>query len=572
MKTNLKFNLGVRVVRPYEEERIPELCHVIQKPDVWVAEAMKDEVKSWCPTQPVMIAAPTGSGKTTFVADICKICRRRSPGKKVLLLENRVAIVTQQKKALAKSLGSAWKQVQDTHALELVDELGDVNLVVMTYQKFSAHYTNMNRKQFDWVILDEAHYFYSDAAFNPHLDMLLENIPKLFGHAHRLYLTATPGAVLNDICGAEKNNLGRCALCNSPLCVEPGKFLMYQFPNHFDRVRLFYFRRREEIADLAEAYPEDKILIFTATREEHDTADAKSYCKILESRGVKTAYLDRFAKESETWQTICASGDYGAQVLVCTSVLDCGVSFHSAKLRHIVVESTDKTEFLQMIGRRRLGAAETLNVYIKAPEKASVISKLRDVNASLSIVYEGFRTISSQQCDKLIRRGWTDESPERHYMHLFNYLGDGNVSPKVTAYHYLLWQKAMLERLLREMDTYGDDSALPRIAHGWLEQLDRYDSTRWLDYDKKAQANVRLRALLESYAGKTLEKETFPAFLEEALAHIGVLCKCQHDNKRDLKHTALNNRLKTLGFPYAVKKSKTGYRLEHKEEEEDHEG
>lgn len=58
-----------------------------------------------------------------------------------------------------------------------------------------------------WVIFDEAHYFYSAACFNSHLDQLLWKLPDLFSRAHRLYLTATPGAVLPDICAAEQSNL-----------------------------------------------------------------------------------------------------------------------------------------------------------------------------------------------------------------------------------------------------------------------------------------------------------------------------------------------------------------------------
>lgn len=562
-----EIDLGVRYVRAYEREEVPGQCHVIQMPDGWVSDALKGEMGKWCPTQAVMIAAPTGSGKTTFVADICKHCRRYFPKKKVLLLENRVAIATQQKKELAKSLRSAWSQVQDIHALELVDELKDVDLTIITYQKFGAQYAAMDLKQFAFVVLDEAHYFLSDAVFNASLDNLLSKLPKLFSHAVRLYLTATPGAVLADICNAEMGNIRCCGCCNYPFnCAGKGKLLMYNFPNHFGRVQLFYFHGREEIASIAQAHPDEKMLVFTAARENHDTSDAKSYCKILEGKGVNVSYLDRFTKDSDIWREVCYSSDFEAQALVCTSVLDCGVSFHNTKLRHIVVETTDKTEFLQMIGRRRLEASETINVYLRVPKKAAVISRLKSVNSSLSVIYEGFQAANIHEYDRLISRGWVDESPEKPYMHLLNYIGNGKVFPKMTAYHFLRWQKATLERLLQNMDTDEGDSALPRMAHEWLEQPNSYDPTHWLDYDKKAQADAQLHALLESYAEKTIGQKEFSAFLKEAFLHIGVLCKSQHDNERELKHTALNNRLKTLGFPYEIRKTKAGYRLKYKED------
>ena len=49
------------------------------------------------------------------------------------------------------------------------------------------------------------------------------------------------------------------------------------------------------------------------------------------------------------WNEVCANSRFSSQVLVCTSVLDCSVSLHDPKLRHIVVETADKTEFLQML-------------------------------------------------------------------------------------------------------------------------------------------------------------------------------------------------------------------------------
>lgn len=132
-----------------------------------------------------------------------------------------------------------------------------------------------------WVIFDEAHYFYSDACFNSHLDQLLWKLPDLFSRAHRLYLTATPGAVLPDICAAEQSNLKTCGQCRFCHRDRAGKLLMYQFPNHSGSVKLAYFRQIDEIADLMASRPGEKFLIFISRRETGDISDTRSYKKVL---------------------------------------------------------------------------------------------------------------------------------------------------------------------------------------------------------------------------------------------------------------------------------------------------
>ena len=141
-----------------------------------------------------------------------------------------------------------------------------------------------------WVIFDEAHYFYSDACFNSHLDQLLWKLPDLFSRTHRLYLTATPGAVLPDICAAEQSNLKTCGQCRFCHRDRAGKLLMYQFPNHSGSVKLAYFRQIDEIADLMASRPGEEFLIFTFRRETGDISDTRSYKKALASRSITFEY------------------------------------------------------------------------------------------------------------------------------------------------------------------------------------------------------------------------------------------------------------------------------------------
>ena len=58
---------GVRVVDYYSWDELPSACYPIEMPDERVSAILGEVFQKWCYAQPVMIAAPTGSGKTSLV-------------------------------------------------------------------------------------------------------------------------------------------------------------------------------------------------------------------------------------------------------------------------------------------------------------------------------------------------------------------------------------------------------------------------------------------------------------------------------------------------------------------------
>ena len=555
----------MRVVLPYTREEIPaSCCHIVEAPDTWVGDALKGEIGRWCPTQPVLIAAPTGQGKTEFVRRIAQYQRRRRGA--ILLLVHRSAIAVQQKRRLAADLHSRWEGVEDLRALDYADEaLSDVGVTIMTYQRFAARHAQMRLQEVAWLVCDEVHAFYSDALFSPHLDPLFWQLPKMFRHAHRLYLTATPGPILPLLCRAEQENLLSCGNC---LCSREGRgrLLLYRFPSHFFAVDLHYYRRIDEITELVLSRPGEKFLIFTAAREKPE-AVSQSYKKSLEGRGVSVAYLDRFSKGTPAWDAVCREERFPQQALICTSVLDCGVNLKDPALRHIVVEATDKTEFLQMLGRKRLETGATVHAYIRVPDSTTLRRRLAQVQDDLCFIRQAEKALRSGDNDRLLHRGWNDSGEERRYMRRLN-CRDGKISPKRTAVEYLRWQEATLRRILEDAEALGDDSALPRLAHAWLEQSDAYDACRRLDYDQKAKAWETLEEFLATHADIPMTQESFAQFSQQLAPLVNAIRIFPHDGRRMLGVKALNSRLEQLGLCFKLQKMGRNSKTILKKEEE----
>lgn len=277
------------------------------------------------------------------------------------------------------------------------------------------------------------------------------------------------------------------------------------------------------------------------------------------------AYLDRFEKESETWRKLCEESTFESQALVCTSVLDCGANVHDDRLRHVVVETTDRTEFLQMVGRKRLKPSENINVYIRAISEDSINAKLRLVNEWLQIINDCEHANSENDFFSLLWRGWMDESPNRPYMHLLYPLSDGRLKVRPTAHHALLWRQAALRALKQDFEKY-DISVLPRLAHAWLNAPEDFSADRWLSNQLAPAAQHELTSFLREHADREISASEWQPILQQLRVLIGHLIKKQHDDKRELGHKALNDRLSELKFCYKIVSGVNGsYTIRHTE-------
>ena len=561
-----KNGLKIAVPLPYQEERIPNGIHVIDMPDQRVDQAMGELHTQWCPHQANLIAAPTGSFKTAYIGRLIKWYAAR--GKKTLVLGPRDMLRSEHKRRLPVLAGSKWGKVVESKnasdekgadlgcesaelALDLTREFRDVHLEVMTFQELAYQHKALNLKKYSLVVIDEAHRAHTDALFDTSADFVLENIPEWFSGACRLYLTATPGAILEDLVRVEKASSAYCPgtrFCSQVGC---GQIQMYRFPNHFDGLSLHYYRDSDEIVAFIKAHPGEKFIIFVSRREDTDNI-SRSYCAKLKAAGIDVEYLDSHEKGSDTWKSLRKHNKFSCQVLVCTKVLDVGFSIVDDALHHVVLESLDKTEFIQELGRKRRDIDEHIHVYVKAAPLNVLRTRLHQVEHALSICEAGFR---SQSCPnhRLLLEGWNDEDPARLFSKLLIPTSADTFKVRLSAYHTLLWQKGTLNKLIQMTDCYGD-AAYPRLVHQWLDDPDGYSEENWLGFDSELKHRTELVEYLEQHLGEFHSVDEYEEFATHLRAQIIPLRNQQHDESRKLGCRALTNRMSALNLPYSLEK------------------
>lgn len=154
-------------------------------------------------------------------------------------------------------------------------------------------------------------------------------------------------------------------------CVRAGERTYKLLPgiklnNQYNQYREFYF---QELEDLYEQIKKDtknsKWLVFVDEEEEGIRAQAS-----LSALGINSVFLSRKSLNNGRtakmeFNNIVSQRFFSCQVLIATSVMDCGVSITDPEVKNIVLSSPDKTKFLQMLGRRRLGDNEKVKLFIR---------------------------------------------------------------------------------------------------------------------------------------------------------------------------------------------------------------
>ena len=419
-----------------EEDRFKRTTEIV------VAELKKlknTKKENWNPQKIVIISAQTGKGKNYFVFNkMLKELHENFPNEDnlILIVSNRIASSRQNKKQVAELLieliatDKYRKQIQETYTSQGIDEFCiDFGIItICTYHQL-LNRRLLRNKQFRYIILDECHFFTSDATFNPDTNNILQEIVTYGENSVRVYMSATPEVAFEAIVRAEysmiQNKLydiispmreanekainemenriynpllriitpqGEIAAIEQKLAfnIVPypetkiqkkinDSFLeidFYYMPRNYDYIeKIILYKTNDELLEHITA-SDDKWIIFV--HSEKTGNDLKE--KIIQSKAVTSndcilisrPEIELESKETLEYDFIIDNEMSSKRILITTCILDNGINIKNPKnnskknkILNVAICSYDRTQFIQMLGRVRDNQTDKIKLYIK---------------------------------------------------------------------------------------------------------------------------------------------------------------------------------------------------------------
>lgn len=454
---------------------------------------------------------------------------------KVLILSNRLALKCQIENRLNDPEHIDSVEENDVSRGELVD--------VMTYQSLLRREGTLEWDQknspsrYIYVICDEAHFFTSDAAFNPYTSEILLAIVKLFKDAIKVYMSATPYECLEYIHEYEyKQDYLRHDSNQEKMKYE--RIAFYHFKRDYSYLDVKAYSQISELfGEIVESVTNKKEnwLIFIDDRDKcervkerlEEFAEDKGVNLVFEDKNTREKIEQVFAvnassKRDPTYMSIVKNEklDKNTHVLITTSVLDNGVNLTG--IQNIVVSDMSKVKCLQMVGRARVDNSDDSDdrktLYIKRfgidePEK-----RIKDIERQEDAYHKHDLTHNHQ--DK-----------KNEYLFLHKYY-DGNEGDWQNAKHWFgrpikepnkLYvneiARSMLPELKKQYKHIFNEISEEAQSSEKLQDDGRTVGQKYLEYQLSWFGKEYCVDNDITYADKDKKKKEFVAFIE---SHVGI--------------------------------------------------
>lgn len=375
------------------------------------------EYERWLEGKKVVIHAPTGMGKTTFVLEHFLLCCMYKK-MKVLILCNRRLLKAQYEFDLAELFD------RYTEMCEYVE--------VKTYQEMaemlkSGQDVKYLLKNYDVVVADEFHYFYQDSDFNPFgTYVLLQGLVCAGYDKTMVFITATYEEVRPLLergfeCCRQKLYMSEDFHGDLSNCKLEADFI-YDFSECAD----FSYFNCIAVEDPETIWSE----IAKSSKKSIIFIDDKRYAEELKEELYKTwgvkkeeIYLlnSSIMDEKSTdivIRTLAVAHSVKPKILITTSVLDNGVSIHDIDVGNIVIATESKTNFIQMIGRIRTENCVSCNLYV-FPRPVSYYEKRLEQYAKKLELFSEYEKKLEVKDFNLLSQGWYSNTEEGQMLRNF---------------------------------------------------------------------------------------------------------------------------------------------------------
>lgn len=523
-------DMNVRIASEYDDPLKPKGYRTFRCDTDSIKEALEEEVPYWRYWKAILIDAPPGKGKTSFVYEVL-IPLAIKMNRNVLLVANRNALSLQMKLDVMELIGSPLSDRLTDLGIRETDIFGSVGIV--SYHSLPRFLNDPENEDWldnvEYVVADECHYFTSDSSFNNLTEWHLKLITKHFKRAIRVYMTGTSWDVLRPIADAEMAiKYDKERACKVHLDRE---IIRYHWEQDHSHVDLRFFRDLEEIKQLILGNPNEKYMIFVDSRD--------SGRALADALGKDRAtYLDAESKGTKEMTKLLKEQTFDRQVLVTTKVLDCGINLWDNRLRHIVTVTDDRVSMLQMLGRKRRKPGERVNLYVCDMDLKLIAKRYRDGQELLAALRE-YQEGDSEVHRQMARSCWRSE--DRKYRIYFR-ITDWSIVPNEVAFWALKRKDYFYRKLLEGHTTFRDEVC------------------KWLGKTQEPEKipDDELNAFCEAHLGQELNEEeivTVRKLIVKTAVAKGYL-EPQPTRVATLGQEALNNRLSKVESPYRFEKKR----------------
>lgn len=386
----------------------------------------------------------------------------------------------------------------------------------------------------------------------------------------------------------------------------PENFHIYQQERSFDNYDCFYFEKFEDIMELI-VKSDKKTLIFVdnesqgknieseinnyfyrekENKKDEKNVEDKNYGKEISPKAVFISASLLNVKQSPAkteYENLIKKEMFSCNVLIATSVIDCGINISDKNLGNIVLAQPNKTSFFQMMGRCRIDEKTKINLYIKAIKSSTIAAFSNNAMQRVDLArrfltdkksgirYNAYgdseinyllNAISSQDLSKVIVQSDYYSSDIYHDSFNFELFKVYKINYPNLLYNFysLYWYYgALLEN--KENDNIPIYYLIKQLS--WLGK--KYDITKWVGYEEKhTDLNVFLQSYVNSDGIDKKDKDNLRKDMLEKILTFPTSLLPQDMQKNISKYkkgkmpvpqmSKLNKILVSLNMPYSIEK------------------
>lgn len=510
---------------------------------MYISEIIGENYKIWNQGTQVLLHATTGMGKTFFILNKL-LPFAIEMGREILYLSNRRLLDAEIVSMLCKSYGIDYELMAKSSITEFK------GITVMTYQtlqqmikgkgwsaQIPPHY---------YLVADEFHYFTSDSEFSPEV---YDGFRWFMNSSScvKIMISATPediGAYIFDEAenwefqGSSdlvKMYSRRPKYFANVVCGISEKLLIYKGKSDRNNFCIFAYDSLDEIADaIAESDSEEKWLIFTS--------NIKNARKSLENKiDADIAFISASEGDCKVKSNLVTQNSFEEKVLVATKVIDNGISLKDEKIKNLVIEASDRTDFMQMLGRHRNESNQPCKLYIpkRAASYFAGIIHLQ-INPALELM--------ERPPSEVLNIALADNRG-RELVKQFYYVKDGKLRLNPIAKNQLTKKKEFFVQMKEKME--NNPKAFIEEQLSWMG----YETTpKVVDLSESVHGEVRkaFETLLELSVNVTMDKNGQEKFRHEATDLLNKLWPEKVKKHRTIGLKTINSAIKELGFNYEI--------------------